>query len=330
MNGFYVTGGRQRPGAKGHIEWFSYECATIVGVSADGSEVRPAAEYVTPDHLRPEDTKSNIVFKAGSRFGDRLAVCTQTEILIYDLPGFELVSHISHPWLNDVHHVLPTPDGTFLVANTGLDQVLELDDAGTVVREWNAWGEQDTWDRFDRDTDYRRVLTTKPHQTHPNYVFRYGDGIWVTRFHQSDIVCLTDPGKRVELDVVRIHDGNVMGNRAWFTAVDGQVAVVDLDRLEVVRSYDLNDWNDTDKLLGWCRGLHVLSEDRIIVGFSRLRPSKFKENLHWLKFKMGKREDMGCLPTRIACYDLAAGRIEWTTDLEPHGLNAVFSIVESL
>jgi hypothetical protein len=33
------------------------------------------------------------------------------------------------------------------------------------------------------------------------------------------------------------------------------------------------------------------------------------------------------MPTRIACYDLAAGSLLWEVDLEPHGLNAVFSIL---
>ena len=79
--------------------------------------------------------------------------------------------------------------------------------------------------------------------------------------------------------------------------------------------------------LGWCRGLHLLGDDRILVGFSRIRPSKIRENVRWVKHRMGLRETAGTRGTRIACYDLARGVHEWDLDLEPLDMNAVFSIL---
>jgi len=83
----------------------------------------------------------------------------------------------------------------------------------------------------------------------------------------------------------------------------------------------------TEKTLGWCRGIHVLDNDRVLIGFSRVRPSKIRENLRWVKHRVGLREDAGMMGTRIACYDLKRGVHEWDIDLEQFDLNAVFSIL---
>ena len=65
--------------------------------------------------------------------------------------------------------------------------------------------------------------------------------------------------------------------------------------------------------------------DHIVVGFSRLRPTKWKQNIRWVKSQLGgENEDV--LPTRIAMFDLSRGRTCWEVDLEAAGMNAVFSI----
>ena len=323
---FYVTGGRQHADAQGHVDYFCYIEARILAVDDSGT-VEQCASYRTPDILRPDDPKSNIVFKAGSRDGDRLIVCTQTEILVYSLPDFNRLHYITHPWLNDVHHVTKSLNGHYLVANTGLDQVLELDQEGAVVREWSTLPDQDTWQRFNRDVDYRKVVTTKPHHSHPNYVVEHDDELWVSRFSQKDLFCLSDPRRRIAAGIEAVHDGNILGDRIYMTTVNGHVVVGDLREDRIHKTYDLNSMTRTGKTLGWCRSLHILDADRVIVGFSRIRPSKIRENLRWMNYKIGRRKDGGCLPTRVACYNLAEGRLEWEIDLEAHGLNAVFSIL---
>ncbi len=326
LAGYYVTGGAQRADVKDYLEWFAYGEASIFHVDAGGG-VRRCVSYETPDEIRPDDPEANIVFKAGSLDGDRLHVCTQTEILSYALPGFEQVGYATHPWLNDVHHVCRNDAGNFLAANTGLDMVMELTPAGELVRYWSALADEDPWDRFDKDIDYRKVVTTKPHHAHPNYVFMSDGGLWVSRFVQKDAVCLDDMARVIPIGIEKVHDGNIFGGRVWFTAVDGHVVVANAATGAVETVHDLNAMTDTTKTLGWCRGLHVLDEERVVVGFSRIRPSRFKENVQWIKFQIGKRESAGKLPTRIACYHLGEGRVEWEVDLEKHGLNAVFSIL---
>ncbi len=327
MSKFYVTGGRQRKDALQVEEWFSYGLATIYSVDTETGEVSHCVDHETRPDARPDDDNANIVFKAGSRNGDNIVVCTQTEIIEYRLPDFQQVNYISHPWLNDAHHVVARDNGNFLVANTGLDMVLELDPAGHAVADYSAIPEESPWDRFDRDTDYRKVVTTKPHHCHPNYVFEYNDEMWISRFIQKDLLCLSDPRKRIDVGIEKTHDGNLLGNRVYCTTVNGFIIVADLDSQQIIATHDLNEITQSTKDLGWCRSLHILDEDRIIVGFSRLRPSKIRENLRWMKFKMGMRDTAGRLPTRIACFDLKSQSLLWTTDLEKDGMNAVFSIL---
>ena len=73
-----------------------------------------------------------------------------------------------------------------------------------------------------------------------------------------------------------------------------------------------------------------MAKNRVLIGFSRVRPSKIRENVRWMKHRVGLRENAGTMGTHIACYDLERGEHEWDIDLESHGLNAVFSILPAM
>lgn len=326
---YYVIGGRQKPGADEKEEWFRFEKAVILRVDPNSGEVSCPLEYLSPPEALPEGEFS-CLFKAGAiqrtAQGDRLYVCTQTEVIVYSLPDFEQLHYLSLPCFNDVHHVLPTNRSTVLIANTGLDMVLEATLDGEIVREWGALG-QDPWKRFSRETDYRKVATTKPHDCHPNYVYELGEDVWVTRFAQKDAACLGDLEKRIAIDVERPHDGCLSDNgKVYFTTVDGNVVKADAHTTEVERVYDLNELFGIELPLGWCRGLSVVAEDQVVVGFSRLRPTKFKQNVRWAKFHLGLGTEAKLLPTRIAAIDLANSERLWEIDLERYGISAIFSI----
>jgi hypothetical protein len=205
------------------------------------------------------------------------------------------------------------------VADTGLDMVLEVGLDGTVVQEWNVLGE-DPWTRFSRDVDYRRIATTKPHLAHPNHVFYIGEEPWATRFEQRDAVSLTDPGRRIDIGLERLHDGVVHEGRVYFTTVDGKIVIADTATLKVIEVVDLNAFHPADTRLGWCRGI-LLDGPRIWVGFSRIRPTKIRENVGWVLH--GFRRDFG---THLACYDLDARRLIAEVPLEELGMSAVFSV----
>jgi hypothetical protein len=317
----YVAGGRQRtlrPLATGMQDWYEYERGIILDLDTLTKKARVSVDYVSPPEACPPNDPP-ILFKSGTLVGDTLYTCTQTEVLIFRVPSFEQIGYISLPLFNDVHHVRPTPDGHLLIANTGLDMVVESTYEGEIVKLWNVLGE-DPWARFSPDIDYRHVPTTKPHLAHPNHVFHIGDEPWATRFQQKDAVSLVDPSRRIEIGLERVHDGVVDGDRVFFTTVDGKVAIADTRTLQLTEIIDLTESHPPDMLLGWARGL-LIDGDYLWVGFSRIRPTKFRENVGWVL--RGLKRDFG---THVGCYDLRTRRSVAQIAVEPFGLSAIFGI----
>ncbi len=321
MRNLYVTGGRQRqlrPIMADSQDWYEYQQGLILEVTPETGAVQRRVEYVSPpDACAAENPQ--ILFKSGTLRDNRLHVCTQTELLTYTLPDLVLADYISLPCFNDVHHVRPTRAGTLLVANSGLDMVLELTPDGEVLREWNTLGEE-PWRRFSRTVDYRKGFSTKPHPSHPNYVFTLGDEVWATRFQQKDAICLTNPRRRIAIDIERPHDGVLQDGLLYFTTVNGNIVIANPNTLKIEAVVDLNDMPEPETLLGWCRGI-LVDGSKAWVGFSHIRPTRLRENIAWVA-----RGFRRVLPTRIACYDLARRCCVVEIEFQSHGLNAVFGI----
>lgn len=324
MTGFYVVGARQNRGVLRNREFNVYDSGCICYVDFASGRSELLVEYISPPEVHA-DKDFNIMFKAGTVQDNRLYTCTETEVMIYELPGLSLVNRITLPSFNDLHHVRPCPDGSLLLAVTGLDLVLNISLNGKVLGEWGALDE-DTWQRFSRDVDYRKIHSTKPHKSHPNYVFYLGDEIWVTRFQQRDAVCVADRSKTIDIAVQRPHDGVVVGGRVYFTTVDGHVVIANATTHQVERVINLNEITGARIPLGWCRGIEILDEDQVLVGFTRLRATKLKENVKWVQQKLGLETNRLPLPTRVSLYRLSDQKHCRDFNLEDLGMNAVFSI----
>jgi hypothetical protein len=323
----YVVGGRQRA-ERSLLDrsdgWYGYGLGVILRLDGDG--VTTVLEYHSrPGTYGPDDA---VLFKSASRVGDRLYCCTQTEVVVFTLPEMREVAYISLPIFNDVHHVMPTGRGTLLVAVSGLELVVEVDLDGNVIAEHNVLGadaDGHEQHRIDRTIDYRNGVSTKPHRAHPNHLIDVRGEPFVTRFEMRDAISLRDPSRRIDIGGERVHDGDLVGSHLYFTTVDGQLVVVDADSLEVVERHALRRCGDDGEasrvVLGWCRAVHV-EEESCWVGFTRIRPTKLRQTVSWIR--TGGAEQA---PTRIARYR----RSDWTCDaeidLEPYGLNAVFSVL---
>jgi len=323
MNRLYVSGGRLRSTIFRKLEeWQSSEQALLVELEPTKNQSRTCVEYVSPPEVCAEDLPA-VLFKSASLQGNKLYTCTSTEVLVYELPSFRLLHYISLPCFNDLHHVCPTQQGTLLVAVTGLDMVVEITTLGELVREWNVLG-GDPWARFSRQTDYRKIATTKPHQSHPNHVFELDREIWVTRLQQRDAICLTTPGLRIDIAIQRPHDGLIFGDKIYFTTVDGHIVIANRKTLQVDETIDLNQMSNEPGLpLGWCRGVLPLDERWLWVGFTRVRPTKFVENVAWVKNGYRNRHR----PSHLGLYDLKHRTCEQEIELEPHGIGVVFSLL---
>jgi len=321
---YFITGGRQRPARlRTRDEWNAYEAAVLIHLDTETGEARSVLEYTSPPNRRPAASPS-FVFKAGAWDGDELLLCTQTEVVIVDPASRTVKRTVSHPWLNDVHHV-ERIDGRLHVVSTGLDAVVVFDENDQDIVEVLNAVDVDTWSRFDRGSDYRLVPTTKPHQAHPNYIYRHAGARWISRFEQRDTLRLDGSRASLRLADDPVHDGVPVGDDVWFTVVSGQVVVARPDRGEIRARYDLNAMEPGPaRPLGWCRGIRV-EPDRTLLCFSRLRPTKLKQNLAWLRKPLGKQPEPH--PTRVCAYDLPAGRKLQTWTLEGVGISSIFSIL---
>lgn len=309
------------------MEWQSSQKAVILEFDPESKKSRTCVEYISPAEVCSDDLPA-IIFKSASIADSKLFACTSTEVLVYGLPSFEVLHYISLPCFNDLHHVCLSPTNTLLVVSTGLELVVEVSLEGKVLRHWNVLGE-DPWARFSRDIDYRKVPSTKPHRSHPNHVFLLGDEIWVTRFEQRDAISLSQPGRRIDIAVQRPHDGYIVNDSIYFTTVDGKVVRVSQKSLKVEQVHDLTEMSGSrEHILGWCRGVLPLDERFGWVGFTRVRPTKFRENLAWIK-NGGNYEEIR-RPTHLALYDFERKECLEEVPLEPHGIGVVFSLLPAV
>lgn len=328
----HVLGGQQRSSAgmrELDDQWYGYGKGVIIEVAAGQADL-VLERQSEPGTCGPQDPE---LFKSATLVGDRLYACSQTELMVYAYPTLELLHHISHPLLNDVHHVVPATEAdssttpvpgapNLFAAVSGQDLVAEFTVEGDIASLWAVDG-SDVEGRIDPERDYRINTKLKPHAYHPNHLFRMPDGkLWVTRFETKDAVEVGNPERRIDVGRERCHDGVVSDGQVYFTTVDGHVLVADCDTLEVVADHELLGTR-TNTLLGWCRGLTFIG-DHAIVGFSRIRHTKVRGTLSWVRNRFAQAE-----PTRIAIYDRRTWELQDEVDLEPAGCNAVFTIVDA-
>ena len=318
-----LTGGIEK--TQKQDEWSGFQLAIALELDVATGECQRVIEYFSPEENRPAKPECSVLFKSGDIQGNELVVCTQTEALVYELSNYTLKQTYSLHAFNDVHHVKRLPNGNLLVCATGLDAVFEINVAGDIVEQWSTT-DKEIWDKFEPSTDYRKVLTTKPHASHPNFCFDYQGEKFVTRFKQKDAISLTGD-KRFNIEVGGPHDGFVLGDEVYFTTVNGFIVGFNIETAERVLLENLNDYQEnTKRNLGWCRSLLMTSKDEAIVGFSRIRTSKFSDYLSWVKEKTGAGEG-NALPSRVVKYNFKDRRIEWSVNIEDHDMNAIFSIL---
>lgn len=328
----YIVGGRNKKNAMRLEAHEGFERGLVLSLNENGSFQRVDFEYDAPSVVLPARNPS-VLFNAATLEGDRLYLCTQTEVMVYRVPEFARLAYVSLPVFNDLHHVVPSGSGTLLIADTGLDAVLEVTETGELLREWELFAGGDLWQRFSKSVDYRLVPTTQPHLVHPNYIFRIGDDVWVTRLEQQDALRILPTEAKIPIGVERPHDGIVFGGNVYFTIVDGHIVRANAARCAVEEVVDLQPIFNTPYPLGWCRGIKVLGRDRIIVGFTRLRPTAIQANVRWVRRRLkaalgiNAEGEWGSFPTRVASIDLAEKKVLWETNLEPYGMHAVFSIL---
>ncbi|MFK5951084.1 MAG: hypothetical protein QM500_20205 [Methylococcales bacterium] len=324
---FLITGGLQRTDATklgegkrfykavlNRLDWQTGEAECLLSIDEE-------SDHYANDHYA--DDTPNLLFTSATLLRDKLYVCSETEVFVYEYPSMKLLNSCSLPHFQNIHHVTVC-NGYVAVASTGLDLVIFLDpDSLEPVKFMHALGEE-PWHRFDQQKDYRKVHSTKPHDAHPNFVFEIDGQPWATRFNQKDAVCLEDMSKRIDIGVERVHDGHVIGDFVYFTSVNGSVIIANKNTLEVEEVIDLNKWENTDSPLGWCRGM-AIKDNRMFVGFSRIRKTPIKENINWMLNFVGARE---CFDTRVVEYDILQKEKVTERILTRNVTDVVYSVID--
>lgn len=307
---------------KGH-PWTLYKSANVIELDLKTGAVEE--RYVLsepPGYMKDRGALSP--FKAASLDGEVMLLCTTTHIYEVSISDWACRREVTHRKMNDVHHVVNTGNNTLLVVSTGLDAILELDWNGNLVESWPLT--QRASIMLSDEIDYRNVECTKPHDMHPNYIFNFCGEWLVTRFNQADAIgFMSASDTKISIpDDVNIHDGLVSSGKIWFTSTNGNLYCYDGDIHASPRIIEVSKIYDDDRPKGWCRGVEILKDGRVLVGFSRLRETKFKDNLRKVagRFVQSKGE---VHPARVVCVNAACGSIDKEYDLTGY-MDAIFSI----
>lgn len=255
-----------------------------------------------------------------------ITTCTHSEIVEVDVDTFKVRNRITSSYFNDLHHVTRL-GGTMWYASTGLDRVGQFVGNKEILHPVVSVEEcqQEECRQIESNVDYRKI-STKPHLSHPNYIFEVGNNVWVTRFEQKDAICLAEPEKKMNIEVERPHDGVVVEGKVYFTTVNGSIVVFDTKTLERIEVHDLQALYRQPRI-GWCRGIEVIG-DYAYVGFTRLRKTRSIENLgfvtdKWVNFKESIKNTQ---PARIVKYDLKRKRIVKEMRLNNSEMGVLFSL----
>ncbi|MCK9295296.1 MAG: hypothetical protein M0P70_09450 [Desulfobulbaceae bacterium] len=264
---------------KNNEDFIRFRSGRILLIDWDSKQVEQEITYESPNEIR----NPSMMFKGGEIHDGFLNVVTNSEMVTYNLSTWQIERHITHPSFNDLHGVFEE-EGRFWLANTGLEMIQLCDGNGAILEEYNM-ASTPTWPRFKKGKDYRLIGSTKPHETHTNHVFCVDGEHFATRFRQKDAISLGDPTRRFSIEVGNPHDGVCHGTRVYFTTTNGHILVFDPKTQELLINLNLQQTLEKAGMKpdGWCRGILPLDENRVLVGFTQLRSTKFKEFVSWVK-----------------------------------------------
>ncbi|TVQ76011.1 MAG: hypothetical protein EA380_09600 [Phycisphaeraceae bacterium] len=292
-----ITGAEQGADGKGVLA-----LAIIMDLETGKTVYR--MEFMLPEALRTPEHK--VQFTGNAFIDGKWFVCTHNEVLIFDTwPPRTPVDRITIPGFNDLHHCMEWR-GNLAISNTGLETVDVVSFSGELLERYDLLRDEPDARKIDSDVDYRLIADTKPHLRHGNHLFEHDGELWTGQLKTFDAVCTSDLSKRLSIEVGMPHDGVWLNGRLFFTTTNGHLVAFDPARGMSREVYNLLEMTEGLNQLGWCRGVCSIpgDTDRVIVMFSRLRRSKWKDFGYWIKYGHN-------IPTsNISMYNLAERKCE--------------------
>ena len=323
-NGLLITGGCLRPNGFELGEGKYYGKAGLLKLDLTTGQFSTLLSKADGGANYPAE-HPNQQFTAACLDGDTLWLPTDTEVYQYQLPQLTQLKCFSHPCFHNIHsvHLL---DNELVVTSTGMDNIVVLcPESGEIKRIINTEG-KDPWHRFDPKTDYRLIHSTRPHDSHPNYVFKLDNKLWATRCTHDDAVCLDDVTDRIDVahqDEMSVHDGIWWQDKLVFTRVDGYLVIVDPKTRKVIEKYDPFA-NERNRPLGWCRGLMV-DGDIFYIGYSKLRKTKLMSKLKFIS--QGNFKYMDGNEALVVAYNMNTKKVLDTYGIPAGMLDAIYGIL---
>ncbi len=328
MSGFLVISGAiERKNGFELGEGKYYGEAKLLKLNLETGQIETILKKSEGGQNYPAETP-NLQYTACCLVDDILWLPTDTEVYKLHYPSLEVLTVISHPFFHNIHSV-NVYDEKVYVSSTGLDLVAVFDYEGNLLERLNTEGKE-LWHRFSEDVDYRLVYSTRPHDSHPNFVFMLDGQPWVTRCRQQDAVNLDNVSESIELTIpekrISVHDGVLFENNLYFTSVDGYILVCDIEKKKLVDEINLLSHLKGGKL-GWCRGLNISSDGIAYIAFSRIRRTKVMDRLSWLI--RGQLEKMNHIPASILMYDLKSRKVIHQYDIPMAEIDAIYGVAYS-
>lgn len=323
-NQLLVTGGQFRAKGANRGEGRHYQEAQLVSLDLDSGDFKKLISIADGgEHYPPEDP--NLLFTAAAIDGTTLWLPSETEVFKYRLPSLELEACYSYPCFNNIHSVCVHGD-ELAVTSTGLDCIVFLNKhTGELLRIVNAEG-KDPWHRFSSDVDYRLEYSTRPHDCHPNFVFRLDDQYWATRCSLEDAANLDNPAQTIEVsqgDDISVHDGLEYKEQIVFTRVDGLLVFCGKESKLVEEVVDPFK-NERNRPIGWTRGLHIAG-NKFYIGYSRIRATRMKSKLKYLA--SGNFEFANGHNALIVAFDLETRSIDRVYTAPEGIVDAIYGIL---
>jgi hypothetical protein len=314
-----VTRGIAKPEIDPNDVGDAFVGAKIEILDWERKEIIRSIDYTAPPENLGADC--NLKFTGGGPYKGKWFQTTSTEVVIYNTEDWSVEQVISHPSFHDLHGCCITDD-EIAVVNTGLEMIQFFSHEGELLREVNTT-DRPTWERFDKDTDYRFVRSTKPHAAHPNHAFRIDGQWWATRCSNQDAICLANPSDTIKIEVGQPHDGLVRGDFVYFTTTNAHIVVASAKTRKVEQVIDLNVLNTKGGKIGWCRGLEVDGK-YAYVGFSFLRKTKWAGAFQAAADFMHRRKRM----SHVDKIDMETKELVDAYDYERNGTSAVFTLMD--
>ena len=297
VESLYVIGGQQRTPRGMLVDedvWYEYGKGVICASSRPREGRASAGVHLAPGHAGAPRTSRR---SCSSRRPSTTAAVrgTQTEVIVFSMPELEqLAPHLACRASTTCTTPGRRPRATCWWRTRASTCALEISPTARCCANGARSRRGAPGALRHRDIDYRKGVATKPHKSHPNYVFYVGDEPWATRFQQRDAISpgrIAEPPHRgrpgEDARRRRRRRPRLLHHRRRQDRGGRHRAALKVER----GASTSTRCTRTRRCSAGAAACTSTADGTAWVGFSRIRPTKIRENVGWVvhSFRRGSR-----------------------------------------